>query len=59
MATLVAFMLAAAQLLTMATTPSENFEEEMDRGDSMTVEDVVPMRISIWGDEDVPTARHR
>ena len=39
----------------MATLPSENLllaEEEMEREDSMTVDDVVPMRVSIWGDEE-------
>ena len=37
-------------------TPSEDLlllaEEEAEQEDSMKVEDVVPMRVSIWGDEE-------
>ena len=36
-------------------TPSEDLllaEENVEKVDSMSVEDVIPMRVSIWGDEE-------
>ena len=47
-------MQRSAAAAAMATTSEDLLlaEENVEKVDSMSVEDVIPMRVSIWGDEE-------